>query len=68
MLDRRGVRVRGNDLRPEPQEFAEGFRLAAIAAISAAVTATLVIGAGRALLPDAHAASARPELVRTLSR
>ncbi|SFS84203.1 hypothetical protein [Brevundimonas viscosa] len=52
-------------MRREPQEFAEGLRLAAIAAVSAAATATLVIGAGRTLLPEAPAAeAARPELVR----
>ena len=46
-----------------------GLRLAAIAAVSAAVTATLVIGAGRALLPDAAAAQAAPpELVRVAAR
>jgi hypothetical protein len=55
-------------LRPEQREFAEGLRLAAIAAVSAAATATLVIGAGRMLLPDPPAEMARPELVRTMSR
>ena len=38
-------------MRPDHQEFADGVKLAAIAALSAVVTATLVIGAGRAILP-----------------
>ena len=36
---------------PERQEILENIRLAAIAAVSAILTATLVIGAGRTLLP-----------------
>lgn len=55
-------------MRPEQREFTEGLRLAAIAAVSAAATATLVIGAGRMLLPDAPAEVARPELVRVVAR
>ncbi len=51
MLDRR-VLDSGDRLRPDHQEFADGLRLAAIAVLSAVVTATLVIGAGRALLPE----------------
>ena len=46
-----------------------GLRLVAIAAVSAAVTATLVIGAGRALTPDAAAARpAPPELIHAMAR
>ena len=45
-------------MRPDHQEFADGVKLAAIAAISAVVTATVVIGAGRALIPRAEAAAA----------
>jgi len=41
-------------LRPDHQEFADGVKLAAIAAVSAVLTATVVIGAGRALLPRAE--------------
>jgi len=37
-------------VRPD-QEFTDGVRLAAIAVVSAVVTAVLVIGAGRAVLP-----------------
>lgn len=51
-------------VRPD-HEFTDGVRLGAIAVVSAVVTAMLVIGAGRALLPQAEAqASERPALVR----
>lgn len=50
--------MRGNRLRPDHQEFADGVKLAAIAAVSAVLTATVVIGAGRTLLPQAQAAAA----------
>ena len=56
-------------MRPNHQEFADGLKLAAIAAVSAVLTATLVIGAGRALLPGAEALSAeRPALTRVALR
>ncbi|MBP8062321.1 MAG: hypothetical protein KAY29_00475 [Brevundimonas sp.] len=42
-------------MRPDHQEFADGVKLAAIAAISAVLTATVVIGAGRVLLPQGEA-------------
>lgn len=45
-------------MRPDHQEFADGVKLAAIAALSAALTATVVIGAGRTLLPKAEAVAA----------
>jgi len=35
-------------LRPDHQEFADGVKLAAIAAVSAVLTATVVVGSGRA--------------------
>ncbi|MFN3669033.1 MAG: hypothetical protein ACK4VY_06970 [Brevundimonas sp.] len=38
-------------MRPDHQEFADGAKLAAIAVVSAALTATVVIGAGRSLFP-----------------
>jgi hypothetical protein len=48
-------------LRPDHQEFADGAKLAAIAVVSAALTATVVIGAGRSLFPETTpAATARP--------
>ena len=47
-------------MRPNHQEFADGVKLAAIAAISAVLTATVVIGAGRALMPQAEAIAAEP--------
>ena len=51
-------------MRPD-HEFTDGVRLGAIAVVSAVVTAMLVIGAGRALLPQAEAhASERSALVR----
>jgi predicted cation transporter len=57
-------------LRPDQQEFADGVKLAAIAAVSAVLTATVVIGAGRVLLPQGEPASAaeRPELIRAALR
>ena len=45
-------------MRPDHQEFADGVKLAAIAAVSAVLTATIVIGAGRTFLPQAEAAAA----------
>lgn len=42
-------------MRPNHQEFADGVKLAAIAAVSAVLTATVVIGAGRTLMPRAEA-------------
>lgn len=50
--------MQGNRLRPDHQEFAEGVRLAAIAAVSAVLTATVVIGAGRTILPQPEAVAA----------
>jgi len=45
-------------------EFTEGVRLAAIAVVSAVVTATLVIGVGRSLLPQPEVqAREQPALV-----
>lgn len=44
-------------MRPDHQEFADGVKLAAIAAVSAVLTATVVIGAGRTLLPEARTAA-----------
>ncbi len=57
-------------MRPDHQEFTDAAKLAAIAALSAVLTATVVIGAGRVLLPQAEAASAaeRPELIRAALR
>jgi hypothetical protein len=56
-------------VRPDHQEFVDSARLAAIAVLSAVVTATAVIGAGRALLPRPDpVAEAQVQLVRTMSR
>ena len=56
-------RIRGKRVRPE-HEITDGVRLGAIALVSAVVTAMLVIGAGRSLLPQAEAqAQTRPALV-----
>ena len=50
-------------MRPD-HEFTDGVRLGAIAVVSAVVTAVLVIGAGRSLLPQAEAqAQTRPAVV-----
>jgi hypothetical protein len=56
-------------LRPDHQEFADGLRLATIAVIAAVLSATVVIGAGRVLLPRPDpVAEAQAQLVRTVSR
>ncbi|MDP3803699.1 hypothetical protein [Brevundimonas sp.] len=57
-------------MRPDHQEFADGVKLAAIAAISAVLTATVVIGAGRTLPPRGGAAVAAepPALTRVSLR
>lgn len=51
-------------MRPD-QEITDGIRLGAIAIVSAVLTAMLVIGAGRTLLPHPEAqAKDQPLLVR----
>lgn len=56
-------------MRPIHQEFAEGVKLAAIAAVCAVLTATLVIGAGRTLTPrDEAVAVDHPLLTRVALR
>ncbi|MBU1538665.1 MAG: hypothetical protein KKC29_08530 [Alphaproteobacteria bacterium] len=56
-------------MRPDHQEFADGVRLAVIATISAVLTATVVIGAGRTLLPQSEAIAAeRSGLTRVVLR
>jgi hypothetical protein len=53
----------------EHQELADGAKLAAIAAVSAVLTAVAVIFAGRALLPQPNAAaSERPALTSAVPR
>ena len=65
----RSLALRGNQLRPDHQEFTDGVKLAAIAAICAVLTATVVIGAGRVLLPSGEAVAAgHPELTRVVLR
>ena len=50
-------------MRSDQQEFAEGVKLAAIAVVSAVVTAGLVIGVGQSFLPpEATAVAATPVL------
>ena len=44
-------------MRSDYQEFADGVKLAAIAVVAAVLTATLVIGAGRGLLPSGETAA-----------
>ena len=54
---------RGSGVQAD-HEFTEGVRLAAIAVVSAVVTATLVIGVGRSLLPQPEVqAREQPALV-----
>ncbi len=64
MLDNRQGFHGEKRVRPD-HEFTDGVRLGAIAVVSAVVTAMLVIGVGRAFLPQAEVqASDRPDLVR----
>lgn len=64
MLDNRQGFCREKRVRPD-HEFTDGVRLGSIAVVSAVVTAMLVIGAGRAFLPQAEArASDQSTLVR----
>lgn len=50
-------------MRPDQQEFAEGVKLAAIAVVSAVLTAGLVISAGQSLLTGSEVpAAAAPTL------
>ena len=52
-------------MRPD-HEITDGIRLGVIAIVSAVVTATVIIGAGQALLPTAEArAEPQTTLVRT---
>lgn len=56
-------------MRPDHRELSGGVKLAAIALISAILTATLVIGAGRGLLPGDEAVVAEdPALNRVAWR
>ncbi len=57
-------------MRPNHQEFTDGVKLAAIAAVSAVLTATVVIGVGRTLLPQGSAITAQqsPTLTRVALR
>ncbi|MGV9007449.1 MAG: hypothetical protein ACOH1H_12015 [Brevundimonas sp.] len=57
-------------MRPDHKEFMDGLKLAAIAIASAVLTATLVIGAGRAVLdrPVQALADSATDLVQTSAR
>jgi hypothetical protein len=57
-------------LRPDHQEFTDSLKLAAIACIAAALTATVVIGAGRAVLqgPQAAPSASGAELIQVAAR
>jgi len=57
-------------VRPDYKEFLDGLKLAAIAIASAALTATLVIGAGRAVLErgPGEAGAPVPPLIQTAAR
>ena len=57
-------------MRPDYKEFIDGLKLAAIAIASAGVTATLVIGAGRAVLDRSprEPANATADLIQTANR
>ncbi|WP_343791261.1 hypothetical protein [Brevundimonas kwangchunensis] len=51
---------------PEHQEIVQNVKLAAIAAVSAVLTATLVIGAGRTLLPKPAEASVPADAIAVM--
>ncbi|WP_339933686.1 hypothetical protein [uncultured Brevundimonas sp.] len=57
-------------MRPDHKEFINGVKLAAIAIAAAALTATLVIGAGRAVLDQSPGESGEhtTSLIRTAAR
>ena len=57
-------------MRPDQQDFTDSLKLAAIASVAAVVTATVVIGAGRAVLqaPPATASVAGGDLVQVVAR
>ena len=57
-------------MRPDHQEIVEGVKLVAVAAVSAVLAATAVIGASRVLLhgPATAAAAQPPALVRVIAR
>lgn len=57
-------------MRPDHQEFSDGLKLATVAVLSAVLTATVVIGAGRAFLPrpEAAATTAQPQVILTSAR
>ena len=64
VLDNKRSFYRGKRVRPD-HEITDGLRLGAIAVVSAVVTAMLVIGAGRTLLPQPEAqASSQPALIQ----
>ena len=52
-------------MRPNHQEFTDGVKLVAIAAVSAVLTATVVIGAGRTLMPQGSAVAAEQPVTLT---
>lgn len=56
-------------MRPDHQELVEGLKLTAVAVVSALLTATLVIGAGRGLLHQPDAVAAPPAaLIQVVAR
>jgi len=57
-------------VRPDHKDIIDGLRLAAIAIASAVLTATLVIGAGRAVLEQSPPESGAPttRLIQTAAR
>lgn len=52
------IRLARQRLRPDHQEFVDGLKLATIAVVSAVFMATVVIGLGRAVLPEQQAVAA----------
>jgi len=58
----RGVEVE-SPVTPEGREFTQTLKLAAVAVVCAVLTATLVIGAGEALLRQSRSAGSTPPLL-----
>ncbi|WP_426025711.1 hypothetical protein [Brevundimonas sp. TSRC1-1] len=50
-------------MTPEGREFTQTLKLAAVAVVCAVLTATLVIGAGEALLRQSRSAGSTPPLL-----
>ena len=55
------IRLKGQRLRPDHRDLADGVKLATIAVIAAVFVATAVIALGQVVLPERHADAADRE-------